>query len=147
MTVITCDGVKFVPRRSGQLESQRGDTFRSSSQGTTPIIQSTELGESLKYLNDDSLEQETRMSGIDMRARLHYLEVQNVLALDTIVSLRILPTKCLAFTRQKKRLSVSVGGQGRKEMVEIVSGKKERDKEMSGGGFFDGVKSKLGMQK
>ncbi|MDX1371825.1 MAG: hypothetical protein R3321_05110 [Nitrososphaeraceae archaeon] len=39
----------------------------------TNIQQQTELGDSLKQLNDDSIEKQSRMSGIDLRARLHPL--------------------------------------------------------------------------
>jgi len=96
------------------------------------IIQPTELGETLKELNKDALELNTRMSGIDMRARLNSYEIMTVLALDALVALGFLPTKCLAFTRQKKRLSVSLGGLGREDIVRIVGGKTEVDSKKNG---------------
>jgi hypothetical protein len=90
-----------------------------------PIMESTELGESLKLLNEDKIEEQTRMSSIDLKARLHYIEISHILAMDALVQLNVLPVKCLGFTRQKKRLSVSLDGQGRKEFVSVVSGKRE----------------------
>ena len=113
--------------------------------GLTPINQSTELGDSLKELNLDILEPNTRMSSIDMRAKLHPLELSSILALDTLVSLGICPHKCLLFTRQKKRLSVSEDGKGRDQIVEIVGGKKEQDVRSGFGGAMDRFKTNIGM--
>lgn len=93
----------------------------------------SDLSQSIKEFNDDSIDPHTRMSGIDMRARLHSLEINSILAMDTLVSLKLLPVSCSAFTRQKKRLSVSLAGEGRKEIVEMVKG--ERTKEDTGSAF------------
>ncbi len=112
-------------------------------QGIQPVFQPTELGDTLKELNLDDLEAHTRMSGIDMRARLHPIEVSNLLALDSLVALGVMPTKCLSFSRQKKRLSVSHNGLGRKEIVDIVQGKQDQDAKK--GGFGDRLKGFMGM--
>lgn len=118
---------------------------QSFDSGVTHIQQNTELGDSLKELNQDNVEQSTRMSGIDMRARLHPLEISSILALDSLVALGVCPHKCLSFTRQKKRLSVSEDGKGRTEIVEIVAGKKEQEAKSGFGGFVDRFKSSLGV--
>jgi len=110
----------------------------------TLIQEPTELGESLKELNFDGIEKDTRMSGIDMRARLHYIEVPAILAIDTLVSFSFLPISCLAFTRQKKRLSVSINGQGRQEIVELVAGKKEHEERKGMMGVGERLKNALG---
>lgn len=107
--------------------------------GITPIHQPTELGDSLKELNLDSIEPVSRMSGIDMRSRLHHAEVSSVLALDSLVSLGVLPTKCLAFTRQKKRLAVSLEGKGREDIVNIVAGKREDEAKRGVSGFGERI--------
>lgn len=104
------------------------------------IKQPTELGDSLKELNNDQLQLDTNMSNIDMRTRLHFMEINSILALDTLVALKVLPLRLLNYTRQKKRLNVSQDGKGRSEIVEIVGGKREHDTK-SGfgsklGGFF-----------
>lgn len=112
-------------------------------EGIQPVVQPTELGDSLKELNLDNLEAHTRMSGIDMRARLHPVEVANLLALDSLVALQVMPTKCLAFSRQKKRLSVSVNGLGRREIVEVVGAKNDVDARK--GGFVESMKGFMGM--
>jgi len=150
MTIIRLDGIAMRLTQpdldgDGKTAGDIEHVQHRMPSGTTNIVQPTELGESLKHLNDDSIEGETRMSGIDMRSRLHPVEVSSILALDALVSLRVLPTRCLAFTRQKKRLSVSIGGKGRQEMVEVVAGKREQDAKMAGGGFFDKIKTGLGM--
>jgi len=95
-------------------------------QAIQDISQPTELGESLKELNNDDLAT-NRVSNIDMRSRLHPIEVPSILAVDTLVAFKLLPISCLGFTRQKKRLSVSIEGKGRQEIVDIVAGKREQD--------------------
>ena len=147
--IITLDGIKM------RLEAADvdGDGIAGSveivkqhfDQGIQPIVTPTEIGESLKELNQDNLEASTRMSGIDMRARLCDFEVQSVLALDALVALGVLPTKCLSFSRQKKRLSVSVDGKGREEIVALVAGKRELEAKTSMmGSFGDKFKNFMG---
>lgn len=150
MTIIKLDGISMQLEPAdldkngitGGIESiqQKIDT------GIQPVMQPTELGETLKELNLDTLDTNIRMSGIDMRARLHHSEVTSILALDALVSLGVLPTKCLVFTRQKKRLSVSLEGKGREEIVNIVAGKRELEAKSGISGVGDRVKNFFGMQ-
>lgn len=123
------------------------ELFLDADEGTKFIKDSTELGDSLKELNNDLLEPGTRMSGVDMRARLHYMEISSILAVDSLVSFKFLPVSCLAFTRQKKRLSVSLNGEGRNDIVKVVSGKRELDAKVAGGGMIDRVKGWFGSQQ
>lgn len=145
---INLDGIKIKlnpPDLDGDGETGGDEQITQNlQQNIQPINQSSELGDSLKELNKDDLEAVTRMSGIDMRTRLHHSEIASILALDALVSLGVLPTKCLAFTRQKKRLAVSLEGKGRGEIVEVVAGKKEQDAKASG--FGQGVKNFMGMK-
>lgn len=122
-------------------------TMRGRDDGITNITQPTELGETLRELNRDEIELHTGMSMIDMKSRLHYIEISSILAMDTLVALRVLPGRCLAFTRQKKRLAVSLDGKGRGEMVEVVGRKREQDKAVAnaGGGAGGMVKGFLGL--
>lgn len=148
--IITLDGIK-VKVRAADLDRDgiAGDieiVKQRMPDGTQNIMHPTEIGESLKELNLDNLDPSTRMSGIDMRSRLVYFEVQSVLALDSLVALGVLPTKCLAFSRQKKRLSVSVDGKGREEIVSLVAGKRELEAKTSFmGGMGDRFKNFFGM--
>lgn len=114
--------------------------------GVTNISQPTELGESLKELNADSINAITRMSAIDMRSRLHPIEISSVLAVDALVGFGVLPQKCLILSTQKKRLNVSEEGKGRQEMVELVAGKTDRDVKMGNmGRMGEGIKNFFGM--
>lgn len=114
--------------------------------GTTNISQNTELEGSLKQLNMDDINPDTRMSAIDMRTRLHPIEISAVLAVDSLVALGVLPQKCLPLSTQKKRLNVSEMGKGRIEMVELVAGKHERDiKAGTFGRIGEGVRNFFGM--
>lgn len=97
------------------------------------LQEKSDLGEALKQLNDDTLDTNTHMSGIDMRARLEDIEISNILAIDALVAFRFLPISVLSFTRSKKRLSVSKGGKGREEIVNIVRGDREHAEEKAGG--------------
>jgi hypothetical protein len=111
----------------------------------TEINSPTELGEVLRELNNDELSPATRMSGIDMRSRLHYIEISGILAVDSLVQFRLLPVSCLSFTRQKKRLSVSLNGEGRNDFVKIVGGKHDQDAKV-GVSFADRFKGLIGGQ-
>ena len=146
--IIKLDGVRLKLKApdvdgDGMTGGVENVTARMQS-GERDIVQPTEMGETLRELNSDVIEPGTRMSGIDLRARLHHAEIGPVLAIDTLVALKVLPSSCLAFTRQKKRLSVSLGGEGRKEIVDLVRSKKEQDAKASGG-FMDKAKGMLGM--
>ena len=145
MAIIKIDGIKtnLKPLDLDGDGQTGGIEVISRNVGVKNIIQQTELGESLKELNLDDVEPNTRMSGIDMRARLHHVEVASVLALDCLVALGVCPIMCLSVTRQKKRLSVSIDGKGRDDIVNIVSGKKEIDARSQG--FGEKIKSFLGM--
>jgi len=79
-----------------------------------------------------------------MRSRLHYAEISSVLALDSLVALKMLPVACLAVSRQKKRLAVSLDGKGRDDMVNVVSGKREQDAKVNGS-FGQNIKNFMGM--
>ena len=150
MTTIVLDGVKIkvVPTDldkdgvTGGIEKVE----QKFSDSVTNITQGTELEGSLKELNLDSINPETRMSQIDMRTRLASFEISAVLAVDSLVALGVLPQKCLPLSTQKKRLNVSEGGKGREEMVQLVAGKREQDAKMGTmGGMMNGVKSFFGV--
>ncbi len=111
------------------------EMIQKRAEDITEIKQPTELGESMDKIMQDDLDINTRMSGIDMRSRLHFVEIAPILAIDTLVTMRVLSPSVLSFTRQKKRLSVSLSGLGRKEMVDLAVGKKEKDQEKQQGFF------------
>ena len=150
MKIIVIDGVKtkLIPADldgdgvTGGIE-KIPQKFADS---VTNITQGTELEGSLKELNLDDINADTRMSAIDMRTRLASFEISAVLAVDSLVALGVLPQKCLPLSTQKKRLNVSLGGKGREEMVQLVAGKREQDAKAGGmGGFGNGIKSFFGV--
>ena len=110
-------------------------------EGIMPIQETSDLSESLKQLNDDTTDHKNRMSGIDLRTRLHFTEIPSILACDTLVGFNFLPQECLNFTRQKKRLAVSLQGKGRGEIVDLVRGKQEQEQ---GKSAFDRMKGMFG---
>lgn len=141
---INLDGIR-IQLQPPDRESNQGDAElieqAVQDHGIQEVVNKSELEGSLEQLNNDLIESDTRMSGIDMRARLHPMEIASVLALDALVQLKVLPSNTLGFSRQKKRLSVSLDGKGRQEIVDIVGGKREQDAKMGGmGGFGDRMK-------
>ena len=127
---IFLDGVRYSftpPKKFDFDEKVQEVQAYNSDNGITDIKETTELGEALKELNDDNIQPNTRMSGIDMRSRLHFMEVSSILAVDSLVSFKLLPINCLSFTRQKKRLAVSLAGKGRDDIVGIVRGEREKN--------------------
>lgn len=129
-TIITLDGVSSEVIEKTKQEPKVDNLQQNFNQGITSINQQTELEGSLKELNADGIDADTRMSQIDTRTRLRSFEITSVLAVDSLVALGVLPQKCLPLSTQKKRLNVSEGGKGRQEMVELVSGKQDRDMKM-----------------
>ncbi len=132
MTVVQLDGIKFKVEppdidKDGQTGGVETVTQRTGDAGVSHVVNTSELGDTLKELNSDEMDAQGRVSGIDLRSNLHPFEVNSVLALDTLVALGFLQTKCLAFTRQKKRLAVSLNARGREDIVRIVQGKREHD--------------------
>ena len=84
----------------------------------------SELGEVMDNLDKDEVDTNTRMSSVDFNARLDPFEISSIMVIDEFKRLNIFPPDA-DITRQKKRLSVSIGGKGREEKVRIVQG--ERD--------------------
>jgi len=106
----------------------------------TQVVQPSEMSETLKTLNSDKIDPATGMSTIDMNTRTNVIERNGIVGLDSLVQLKVCPPECLAFTRQMKRLNVSLGGQGRKEIVNIVAGERSHKEGMGQGGFVDKIR-------
>jgi len=109
-----------------------------SSGGITHVSEPTELGEFMTNLNNDKIDPNTKMTSIDMNTRVYnHMERGAWTVIDTLVGMEVYPPSCLLITRQLKRLSVSLEGQGRKEAVEAAVGKREME---SNKGFMDKIK-------
>jgi len=107
-------------------------------QGEEHLFQEkTELGTVMENLDSDSVDESTGMSSIDFNTRLKEVEIGNIIIIDELMRLGILPDK-IGLTRQKKRLAVSIEGKGREEKVRIVAGEREM---RSGGGFGEKLKN------
>jgi len=94
-----------------------------------PITEKSDIAEALQSLMEDKMDASSRMSGIDMRSILHDNEISGILAIDTLVSFGFLPIECSKFTRIKKRLNVSKKGTGREQIVKMISGEREQQRE------------------
>jgi len=118
-----------------EIHFEEEETEQSVGNGTIQVQEASDLSESMKAINDDSLEAGTQMSKIDMKTRLHPAEIEGLLGVDTLVSMGVLTKRCLNFTRQKKRLAVSEGGKGRTELVDLARGKREDEAKVGQSAF------------
>ena len=115
MSVYILDGIRYKEKeREKAVIGKTSD--ETPERNETNINMPVELAETLKELNDDSTEYGTRMSKIDLKARLSMVETSAILAYNTLVQLKFLPKDTLFLTRQRKRLSVSEEGKGREEI-------------------------------
>ncbi len=116
----------------------------SEDQGVIPVQNPSDLGDAMRELNKDTVE-DSRLSGIDFRGRVHSSELPSMIALDSLIGMGFVPIRCGILNRVKMRKSVSIDGLGRKEHVEIVVGKRESDERKSMGGIFDKFKQGFGI--
>jgi len=90
-----------------------------------PVKESTELGDAIKEQNKDIISD--RLSSMDFGSRIDKLEMPPMIALDSLIGMGVIPVECGKLNRVKMRKSVSIQGQGRREFVDLVTGKKEQD--------------------
>lgn len=117
-------------------EYKNNDNAPIGYQAVQQVQENSDLKESLKELNDDSLDTNSNFSNIDMRSRVSSTEIPAMAKLHSLVALDFLPIEALNITRSKLRLNVSLSGQGRREMIEVAQGKREEKT------FFSGMGSK-----
>jgi len=97
----------------------------------------SELKGVLNAMNEDTLERDTGFASIDKHSRISSYEKSCIAQHDTLVHMDCLPAECLCTTRKSMRLSISLGGEGRREAVRVIQGEREHKQ---GGGFMDKVK-------
>lgn len=97
-----------------------------------PITQESDLTGVLKVLNEDKLEPDSREHSIDLKTRLHPVELASIIVHDSIIALKCLPVDMLVTTRKKKRLAVSQLGKGREEMVDMVRAERQHKRPEAG---------------
>lgn len=141
-STLLIDGVLYVEEQEARevqiINKQYYDS--DEDEGIHQVTETTETGDAMRELNKDEFDKKTRMSGIDLRSRLHHTEISGIVAVDSMVALKTLPQSTSVITLSKKRNAVSDGGEGRKEIVAISQGLAQRETDKGGGSFF----SKLG---
>jgi len=95
----------------------------------------SDLTQAFEHIDRDEVNPSTSMSSIDMNARLNKKELSGCLRMDELLGLRILPLTC-RLSRQKKRLSASLDGQGRQEKVTIATANMEQKSGVMGGNWL-----------
>lgn len=91
------------------------------------IMQQSELKEVIAELNEDKLSKEG-MSPIDLKTNLSSMEKTAYHAFDALITMKFLPKSASSISRIGKRLNVSIGGEGRKQIVDIVGRNQENKK-------------------
>ncbi len=102
-----------------------------------PFQESTEVGQVFENLDRDNVNEEG-MSNIDFNARLHPWEANACMVIDEFRSKGILPADA-NITRMKKRLSVSLGGLGRQEKVQVATASRGADMAGRSGGIMGAI--------
>jgi len=141
---IVINGVK-VELVSADLDADgvRGGTEKIEQKFNTsivPIKEGSELGDAIKEQNKDIVTD--RLSSMDFGSRIDKLEMSPMVALDSLIGLGVIPVDCGKLNRVKMRKSVSIGGEGRREFVDLVTGKKEQDMKA---GFGQKLQNFVGM--
>jgi len=106
-----------------------------------PFSEKSELGEAFGHLDNDSINEQSGFSNIDFNARLSQMEINNCIVFDELKAKGLLPFDA-NITLQKKRMSVSLGGKGREEKVQIASGQREATLAGKSGGMLSKLFSK-----
>lgn len=149
LMTIKLDGVQYQLRQPDvDGDGQVGGT-ETLQQGFNPneqmITQPTEMGDFMKYLDRDEVDPKTNLSSIDMNTRIVNIFERNSLgAISILRAMRFLPASCHNIPRVFMRMNVSMKGEGRKERVDSMIGKREHDKQSGMGGMFNNVKGMLG---
>lgn len=106
------------------------DNLRNELQdsGIAQFEEESDLRQSLKELNADIVDSDG-FTSIDTRTRLTSAQVPSLVALDLMTQCGVLPKKYNRIGRGVKRLSVSIAGGGRKDMVSVVQGVRDHARE------------------
>ena len=142
-TLFNLDGTKIFLKgrdinKDGKIDEIEGvETNIAGNLDQRNIIQPSDIGESLKQLNEDHLYRD-KTSGIDMRSILSPFERSPLFCIDSLIRIKMLPKSFSDVSRQYKRLSVSQNGKGREQIVKIITG--EREQEVKKSNIFKGVK-------
>lgn len=119
---------------------KRGNPETYNDKDLDIVTQVSELAEAMKTLDDDSIDDVSKMSKIDLNTRLFPRQVGQVTVVDSLVAFRFLPRECLTITKQLKRNLVSFMGKGRLEKVALVQGKNDLDSGMNTESWMGRVK-------
>lgn len=128
MSKIYLDGKLLSQRKheEGSLQPTSG-----YERGLSHTTKRGDIEASLNELNKDEIDPKTKMTTLDLRSRLHALQIEGMSKWDSVIAFNFLPVMALFVTRTMKRLMVSLDGKGREEMVNIT--RQNLDKQATGG--------------
>lgn len=111
----------------GIVDERESLTRRGHDAGVTHINESTELKDAIVEFNKDEKNDEG-LSSIDFMGNIQNIfEMPPLIALDSSVGLRVIPSRSAIIGRILMRKNVSFKSEGRKQYVDLVTGKKQAD--------------------
>jgi hypothetical protein len=110
------------------------------------IENSSALKDVLENLDRDVLEDDN-LTSIDFNTRLTEDEIGNIVALQMMDVFKVGGSECSLMARTLKRHKVSLGGQGRKEKVQIAQGEREQEVGNKDTSLFGKIKGFMGGNK
>lgn len=108
------------------------------------ITEKSEMGETLEIAFDDSINTDFKMSSIDLKSNINYIQFSGCTQLDVLTAIGFLPKKADLLSRQAKRNSVGVSARGRNDIVDISVGQRQQK---TGMGMIDKMKGFFGSNK
>lgn len=95
--------------------------MRGSLSEVIPAQQKSETAEAMENLNKDIVDN-SRLSSMDFLSRIHPAEYHGMTRIDILIALKFLPSDTSMINRSKMRKSISLQGEGRKEIVSMATG-------------------------
>ena len=99
------------------------------------IQETSDMSQTIRELNDDASDRDG-FSKIDMKSRLTNDEISAILTIDALINMKVFPEEVRFLTTTKKRISPSLEGKGRDEVVKIAQGMQQQQ---SGHSILDGI--------
>ena len=129
--ILDGDKIEIVPTDLDGDGKVRGVERLGNTNSMIPVKETSEMGDALTEFNKDDVSMD-RLSSIDFRTRINPFELPSMIALDSLIGMGVIPIRAGILNRVKMRKSVSLNGEGRKEFVNLVVGKQDKDMKIGG---------------
>lgn len=112
----------------GIVDEVESVTRKRFDEGVSEIKESTELKDAIQEFNKDE-QNKDGLSSIDFMGNVQNMsEMPSLIALDSSVGLRVIPSRSAIIGRISMRKNVAYQMGGRKQFVELITGKQNADR-------------------